>query len=147
MVSRTIDEGGSKTWLFPESFDYICNTQAEDGGWHGDGSLIDSIMNTLASLLSLKLPVKYGLQSSDLSEKTERARLFLEEALHKWDVPSTERIAFELIIPRVLHFLEQVCIFFKFPQRDALENPTEHETQNTGLEIGLSDADSRSLRA
>ncbi|KAK7037233.1 hypothetical protein VNI00_011224 [Paramarasmius palmivorus] len=134
IVTRTIDDAGTKSWVFPQSFEYICNAQAEDGGWHGDGSLIDSIMNTLVSLFSLKLHEKADSQSN-LSDKVEKAKLFLTDALQKWDVPSTERIAFELIIPRVLQFLEDEGIYFEFPHREALENLRNRKLKT--LDLGL----------
>ncbi|ESK88021.1 copalyl diphosphate synthase [Moniliophthora roreri MCA 2997] len=135
IVSRNVEQTGTRAWVFPKSFEYICSSQAEDGGWHGDGSLIDSIMNTLASLLSLKLHEKDGWQLPDLSDKVERARLFLDNVLQKWDVPSTERIAFELIVPRILQFLEEEGISFEFPHRAALENLRDQKLKLLDLDL------------
>ena len=51
MVSKLVE--GETTWLFPSSFQCICDTQGESGGWEG-GDPIDEIVNTMACLLAMK---------------------------------------------------------------------------------------------
>ncbi|KAF7362455.1 Ent-kaurene synthase [Mycena venus] len=120
LVSRTID--GKATWVFPESFDFIYNSQASDGSWPGDGSIVDSIINTLACLLTLKRHAQAGLDSGyvDLSERCDMAIAALKRDLQNWDVATTERIGFEMIVPSIFESLEQEGIEFDFPQRALL---------------------------
>ena len=47
-------EDGKARPLFPEAFEYLKTTQAEDGSWAADTADADGIINTLAALLALK---------------------------------------------------------------------------------------------
>ena len=135
LVSRTID---NKTkWVFPESFDFIYNSQAPDGSWPGDGSVVDSIINTLACLLTLKRHEQAGRDDTyiDLSERCEKAITALNRDLQKWDVASTERIAFEMIVPSIFESLEKDGIEFNFPQRSLLYKLYTHKLKKVNWEI------------
>ena len=135
LVSRSLD---NKTkWVFPESFDFIYNSQAPDGSWSGSSSVVDSIINTLACLLALKRHEQAGLDDTyiDLSERCEKAIAALNRDLQKWDVASSERIAFEMIVPSILESLEKDGIKFDFPQRSLLYKLYTHKLKKVNWEI------------
>lgn len=117
MVTKPVN--GSSMWLFPSSFQYICDQQQSSGGWEG-GDVIDEIVNTLACLLSLRYHAKAKCETSKLSERMDRAIAFLNGRLLNWDVKNTERLAFEILVPSMLNLLEREDIVFRFPNRDAL---------------------------
>lgn len=117
MVSKSVN--GSSVWVFPTSFQYICDHQQTSGGWEGV-EIVDEIVTTLACLLSLKKHEKIESEPSDLTDKIEKAILFLNARLLDWDITKTERIAFEILVPSILSLLEQEGIKFKFPSHDKL---------------------------
>lgn len=118
MVSKSVE--GMSTWLFPNSFQYICDAQNESGGWEG-GDEIDEIVNSLACLLSLIQHNKVEpVEFSDLSDKIDMATQFLTAKLSKWDVSTTERVAFEIVIPSMLDLLDLEGIHLRFPDADKL---------------------------
>jgi hypothetical protein len=122
MVSKSVQ--GISTWLFPTSFQYICDAQNEDGGWEG-GDEIDEIINSLACLLSLKRHNKVESGVPELADKIDMATQFLTAKLSKWDISITERVAFEIIIPSMLNLLALEGIYFQFPDADKLRQLNE----------------------
>jgi len=104
--------------VFPESFSYIYEAQASDGKWDGDGSLIDTIVNTLACLLALK--VHEASDGRDIASRARAAQQYLVGALRQWDVMETERVAYEMIVTSLLKQLEGYGIMFDFPHKDLL---------------------------
>jgi hypothetical protein len=140
MITKTIDdpEGGrTKIWLFPESFQYLVNTQSEDGSWDGVGcaSPVDSILNTAASLLALKRHLADPLQmviqddsdfcfprkNDNLESRVGKATKALQARLKDWDVAGSNSVGFEIIIPAVLELLEGEGLVFDFKgKRDLL---------------------------
>ena len=135
LVSHTIN---NKTkWVFPESFNFIYNAQASDGSWSGHSSFVDSIINTLACLLTLKRHEQAGLDDSyvDLSERCDKAVAALNRDLQKWDVASTERIAFEMIVPSIFESLQKDGINFDFPQRNLLYKLYTEKLKKVNWEI------------
>ncbi|OKL57729.1 hypothetical protein UA08_07231 [Talaromyces atroroseus] len=123
MVSKT--ENDQKMWLFPECFEYILFHQLEDGGWATYASEIDGILNTGASLLALKkhLDNPYQIISvsqRDLTDRIDRARVFLGNLLNGWNVESTLHVGFEILVPALLRYLEEEGITFSFPARERL---------------------------
>ncbi|KAJ6480332.1 Ent-kaurene synthase [Mycena sanguinolenta] len=135
LVSRTVDS--KATWVFPESFDFIYKSQASDGSWSGDGSVVDRIINTLACLLALKRHAKAGLNLGyiDLSERCDMAVSALKCDLENWDVASTERIGFEMVVPSILESLEQEGIDFDFPSRAVLHKIYAQKLKKIDWEI------------
>lgn len=123
MVSKTVE--GQNIWLFPECFEYILSHQSEDGGWAMYASEIDAILNTSASLLSLKrhLSNPYQIMSftqEDISLRIDGAQNALQMLLDKWNVDSTLHVGFEILVPALLRYLEEENITFSFPGKDRL---------------------------
>ena len=131
MVSKPID--GNLVWLFPSSFQYICDHQQEDGGWEGE-VVVDQIVNTLACLLSMTEHQKTEGDSS-LKNKIARATAFLNERFLEWDILNTERIAFEIIVPSLLNLLEQNSIEFHFPGLDMLRRLKVEKMSKLNLDL------------
>ncbi|KAF5367991.1 hypothetical protein D9758_004488 [Tetrapyrgos nigripes] len=123
MVSRA-EPNGSRYRVFPECFQFIYDAQLEDGSWRSPGctNIHDAIINTLACLLSFKHHQRLGHTSCplDLADRVEKAVSFLTGALKEWNSASVERIAFEMIIPRLLELLDDEGINFDFPGRGPL---------------------------
>lgn len=123
MISKTTDD--QKIWLFPECFEYILSHQLEDGGWAMYASEIDAILNTSASLLSLKkhLSNPYQITSltqDDLSNRIGKAQNALQKLFNKWNVETTLHVGFEILVPALLRYLEEEGIAFAFPGRERL---------------------------
>ncbi|KAK7751444.1 hypothetical protein SLS62_006529 [Diatrype stigma] len=111
-VSLITKSGNSgKQWLFPQCFEYLLETQSDDG-WSGGASQTDGILNTAASLLSLIKHSKEPLQITDVSQEELETRIStatasLQRQLHNWDVESSTHVGFEVIIPALLDMLER----------------------------------------
>jgi hypothetical protein len=117
MVIKPLE--GKPTWLFPASFEYICDAQEENGGWQG-GDVIDEIVNALACLLSFKRHEKVDAEPSVLADRIDRATQFLTVRLANFDSYNTERVAFEILIPSLIDLLELEGISLKFPDAENL---------------------------
>ncbi|KAJ5753014.1 Phyllocladan-16-alpha-ol synthase [Penicillium odoratum] len=123
MVQKSVGE--HMTWLFPDCFEYILHNQLEDGSWITYASQIDGILNTAASLLSLKRHFNTPFQSSiisqdSLEDRIEQATNALQALLQAWDVDSTLHVGFEILVPALLGYLEAEGIAFFFPGHDRL---------------------------
>lgn len=124
MITKRYD--GREQWLFPESFQFLLDTQLPDGSWEAYASPEDRILNTLASLLAL---VKHSNAVLDDSEddvdrlllSISKAKESLVEKFNIWDVESGMNVGFEILIPRLLVMLEDEQIYFDFPQRRLLQ--------------------------
>ncbi|KAF2839019.1 Ent-kaurene synthase, partial [Patellaria atrata CBS 101060] len=122
LIIKTID--GSPQWLFPESFNYLLDTQETSGAWPTYASQTDGILNTSAALLSLckhiKNPHQLDLDVQDLQSRLTKAKLSLQEKLEVWDVPASTHVGFEVLVPAMLDFLEVEGIAFEFRGKDPL---------------------------
>ncbi|OQE38676.1 hypothetical protein PENCOP_c008G05124 [Penicillium coprophilum] len=123
MVQKPVD--GYTVWLFPECFEYILSNQLEDGSWVMYASQIDGVLNTAASLLSLKRHFTSPLQinaisQEDLAGRIDRATRALHAMLDEWDVDATVHVGFEILVPALLGYLETEGIVLSFPGRDRL---------------------------
>jgi hypothetical protein len=132
MVSKPVD--GERKWLFPASFEYICITQQENGGWEG-GDLIDEIVNALAALLALKRHEKVDTEPSDLAGKIDRATRFLTAKLADFDSNNTERVAFEILIPSMIDLLELEGISLQFPDAENLRKLNQVKMSKINFEL------------
>ncbi|KAI0008534.1 Copalyl diphosphate synthase [Xylariaceae sp. FL0662B] len=126
LVTKNIE--GKKQWLFPECFQYLLDTQKEDGSWGpaDTGSQIDPILNTAASLLSLRRHSVESLQlccDTSLETRIKTATLSLRSQLSEWCVSRTTHVGFEVIVPTLLKLLEKEdqSTVFDFPGRAELE--------------------------
>lgn len=121
-----VGAGTQKEYLFPQSFQYILDTQLSSGGWAATGSAVDGILNTAASLLSLSRHLKEPLQlqtliaESELQSRISRAAASLKAQLQTWDVSSASHVGFEIIVPALLSYLQDEGISFVFPGREEL---------------------------
>ncbi|KAF9886600.1 hypothetical protein FE257_011240 [Aspergillus nanangensis] len=137
MITKEID--GVCQWLFPSSFNCLLETQSPDGGWGGDASDIDPILNTMAALLSLKKhqtshEYSSGVISS-LQSRVNHATAFLNAKLQSWDVGLTDQVGFELPIPTHLRLLEQEGISFTFPGWSKLQQLNQKKLGKARVEI------------
>jgi hypothetical protein len=114
MVAKK-EENGTKTFLFPEALCYLLETQMSDGSWPAYSATIDGILNTLAALFALK---SHGnsdpSKSSELEGRCQRAETALQSMLNNWDIGSTDRVGFEVLVPGLLRLLERENIHMSF---------------------------------
>ncbi|KAK1561739.1 ent-kaurene synthase [Colletotrichum navitas] len=128
LVKRQAADGGQPLWVFPECFQYVLDTQRDDGGWDAYNSDIDGILNTAASLLALQRHAESADSSSsssssssaDLGRRIERATAALQNRLAAWDVSQTSHVGFEIIVPTLLRLLGQGGLEFEFEGKHAL---------------------------
>ena len=119
MLSRVGPDGRSPFWLFPECFQYILDTQSLGpetgcyaGGWPSYARLVDGIINTMAALLALlkhyraKDTLRDATLPANIWMRIENARDSLQAQLQDWDVQSSDRVDFEILIPALLAMLE-----------------------------------------
>ena len=103
---------GVEQYLFPDCFQYLLDTQSEDGGWSaGMGAQIDGILNTAGPLLAfqrhLSQPLQLQHDAQDLTRRIEKATASLRLQLAAWDVSTTDHVGFEIIVPAMLDLLEK----------------------------------------
>ncbi|KAJ5937839.1 Phyllocladan-16-alpha-ol synthase [Penicillium verhagenii] len=130
MIQKSVCE--QNIWLFPECFGYILDNQLADGSWITYASQIDGILNTAASLLSLKRHLNTPHQNTTISHESlegriDRATVALQALLQAWDVDSTLHVGFEILVPALLGYLEAENIAFSFPGRDRLYAVRDHK--------------------
>ena len=119
MVSKVVD--GRREWQFPESLQYILDKQLPDGGWQCYASDLDGILNTMAALLALLYNQKNSSMNSelhapvDIQSRVSRATECLTKRLKVWDVPSSDNVGFELLVPTLLTLLSEYGIDLDFP--------------------------------
>ncbi|KAL6715608.1 hypothetical protein ACLMJK_006569 [Lecanora helva] len=123
MISRTVN--GTKTWVFPESFQYIVDHQQTNGAWEAYALEIDGILNTLAALLALRkhaaeTEVQRSSLPTDIGRRISLAKDSLDVMLQRWNVHETDHIGFELLVPAHLDMLEAYGTRFNFPGRQHL---------------------------
>lgn len=123
LISKSV--GTEKVWLFPQCFQFILESQKDDGSWVSYASHIDGILNTAASLLSLKrhLANPYQIKTvslEDLSGRITRASVALQSLLETWDVQATVHVGFEILVPALLGYLKDEGVEFYIPQQDLL---------------------------
>lgn len=113
------------TWMFPRSFEYLLQTQGEDGLWPRYHSDVDVILNSLAALLALVIHEAAGSTAHhhgvDIQARISLARQAIDVQLQHWDVKSCNHVGFELLGPTLLRLLREKGIVFDFPGQDVLE--------------------------
>jgi len=116
MVEKEVD--GKTSFLFPQCFDFLEAAQLPDGSWASETSLVDGIINSLAALLALKRRIhKNGLKEDARCSRSEAA---LRRMLSEWDIEETDRVGFEILVPKLLNLLEKEGVQFDFPGRKPL---------------------------
>lgn len=121
MVRREVN--GNPTFLFPESFTYLLETQLADGTWPLYSTRVDGILNTLAALLALKVRSRHDAPSHlDLKERCSKAEKALTIMLADWDARSSDRVGLELLLPCLLRLLGNEGVHLSFPDFDYLSN-------------------------
>jgi len=118
MVRKEVD--GQLQWLFPESFQFVVDSQLQHGGWESYSSNMDGVLNTMAALLAM-LTHSITTESTfpDLTANISKAISWLEEKLQVWDVASTDHVGFEILVPMHLRLLSEHHQF-DFPKRKLL---------------------------
>jgi hypothetical protein len=101
-----------RKWAFPTSFQALIDNQRIDGGFgaYDQGSQVDAIISTMAATLALcihaRSPSVTGcLPVTDLTKRIAQGKVFLAKALSDWDVVSTDRVGFEILVPKLLYLL------------------------------------------
>ncbi|KAK2879355.1 hypothetical protein FQN49_000965 [Arthroderma sp. PD_2] len=112
-------------WLFPECFNYLLQSQSDGKGWEAAEPGIDGILNTAAALLALVAHSKRRLQittpsDDEIDRRVKSATTSLKDQLQLWDIESSDRVGFEILVPSILRLLECENLTFDFPGRPAL---------------------------
>lgn len=138
MIAKTTE--GQTRYLFPSSFDYLLDTQDNDGGWGGRSfsSEVDCVLNSLAALLAITRHVARPYQlpdaSEDLKHKKTRAIYFLETKFSQWDVTSTaSHPGFQPLITKLLQMLDHEGVYFDFPGRELFLHTKQNKKANYSL--------------
>lgn len=126
---------GQTCWLFSECFRFLLDHQLPEGGWESYACKEDGILDTLAGLLAL---IKHrnisfrdrGEDVPDLEVRISNAKKYLETELQDWDVESSMRVGFEILIPTLLELLESEKMCFTFPGRHTLRRLNEKKLKN-----------------
>lgn len=122
MIKRM--ENGSSHYIFPESFEWVKRGQLPDGSWASTYSNVDGILNTLAALLAMKVRQHdnnpFDNHDLDLILRCAKAEVYLQRMLDIWDIESSDRVGFEILVPSLLHLLEKEGCLFEFPARKEL---------------------------
>ncbi|KAH7081738.1 Ent-kaur-16-ene synthase [Paraphoma chrysanthemicola] len=112
---------GETRWLFPESFRYLLDMQAEDGSWgrHPRSKtvgILDTAAATLALLRHFNGPLDMqDTMTVDLEQRIKRGLESLQTQLLTWDdLLSTNHIGVELIVPAMLDYLRNEDEILKF---------------------------------
>lgn len=115
---------GHGNWLFPQCFDFILSKQLPSGGWESYASTVDGILNTAAGLLALKRHMKTETANSELHKdwlvRSQKAEVFLNQALRSWNPGLEDQVGFEVLIIQHISLLEKEGVYIDFPQLDQL---------------------------
>ena len=138
MVSKF--ENGHRTWLFPECFHYLLETQLPDGGWESQASLDDRLLHTLAALLAMKKhisacgPMRHP-DLADLEGRISKATAYIQNSLHCWTMEENLHVGFEVLLPAHLSMLQKEGLAFEFPERGRLERLSASKLANFDPEV------------
>ena len=114
-------ENGTTRPVFPEAYEYLKQTQADDGSWAAESSDADGIVNTLAALLALKHQERqYEEAKADNRRRCEAAESALHRMLAGWNLDAADRVGLEILVPNLLRLLESEGVKFDFPSRKPL---------------------------
>lgn len=119
-LSMVEKPNGSGLWLFPQCFEYILDHQLPDGAWESYASVADGILNTAATLLSLKKHLDQGCVREDSHVRIHKATSALQQLLGDREVLTTDQVGFEILLFQHLSLLQKYHINLEFPQQEAL---------------------------
>ena len=100
MISRI--SGETTYWLFPEYLPFILRQQRPNGGWESYAVQEDGIVDLLAALLALKRHQSDTNQDALLQAYSDRAKVFLKEALQTLNLDNNPPIGFQIIVAALL---------------------------------------------
>ncbi|KAH9884983.1 Ent-kaurene synthase [Xylariomycetidae sp. FL2044] len=116
MIAKPSEPG---TWLFPQSFHFILNSQLPSGAWPSYASTVDGILNTAAALLAVRKHLTNGCrpdQQTVLSACSGRAEVALRRLLDDWDIAESDQVGFEILVMAHISLLEKEGIILDLPR-------------------------------
>jgi hypothetical protein len=120
--------------LFPQCFQYLLDTQQDDGSWQAHLDHCDKISNTMAALLAIKMKLQaFEARHSVailLEERCSRATIALSAMLNQLNIKSLERVGIEVIVPSMLRLLDELGTRLDFRSRAHLESLGQHKLSN-----------------
>lgn len=141
MITKTLN--GRTFWLFPESYQFLLDTQGEDGSWswHTKSKTV-GIVDTAAATYALMRHAKAPLQIQEVTDADLRGRInkgikSLQTQLMYWDdLLSTNHIGVELIVPALLEYLkfEDESLRFDFEGEVILKQMHEAKMARVDIE-------------
>ena len=143
MISRS--EGAICSWLFPECFEAILQSDIFGCVDTVHSSTVDSILNTGAVLLAVLWHRRHSEtvgcpsfpQDTDLRISSISSRL--QGTLDGWDVVSSNHVGFEILVPALLQLLAGEGLKFDFSGRQSLYSLYEQKLSRFSPEILYSD--------
>lgn len=127
-ISKSVNN--TPTWLFPSSFQYILDSQENDGSWplhepgEKRGERDNKILCCLAALHSLILhqddTSNYDDRGHPLNARIQKASDYLIEHLKFLRIEDCRSVGSEVLLPALLDTLESRGLTFDFPCRDSL---------------------------
>ncbi|KAJ5999758.1 hypothetical protein N7481_000167 [Penicillium waksmanii] len=148
MVQKKLPASEPPQWAYPICFDFLCQNQAEDGGWGNPVSLLDRITCTLVSLLAIKKHLRVSENISiknwlNLQHQAARAIDFIHLNIEDWELDSLDTrlpIGFELWFPVVIEKLEEEGLVFEVPGKIRILKLRQKKLSRFPLEVLYSPA-------
>ncbi|KAI1809974.1 hypothetical protein GGS20DRAFT_580254 [Poronia punctata] len=94
------------TWLFPECFWFIVDSQLEDGSWESYASPVDGILNTAASLLAIRKYLNHDPDNRLLKERAGLAESSLRRMLRDLEPSTCDQVSVELLVVKHISLLQ-----------------------------------------
>ncbi|KAL8832626.1 MAG: hypothetical protein Q9191_000142 [Dirinaria sp. TL-2023a] len=118
-----------RQWLFPSSFQYIVDSQQNDGGWHWppqhtpeckSGTIISSLAALFAIAQHVKDPLQLRWLESRANECLAQGQAFLSRYFENYRSSSDYSVGFEVLVPALLELLNKEGINFSFHGKQGL---------------------------
>lgn len=114
-LSMLRNPADTKSWLFPECYDFVLQNQMPCGAWESYSTEVDGILNTAAALLVIKKHLKEYPSNQDWILRSQKAEAALKLLLSSWDVGRADQVGFEILVIKHLSLLEGEGMSFDFP--------------------------------
>lgn len=133
------EKDDSNAFAFPQSFQYLLETQDSDGTWTSMQARADSIINTLAALLAMvKRKVHISSDSDEgkmLEQRIKRAKEGTITLLKSCNLEEVDYVGFEVLVLSLLRQLDELGIRIEFSGRAGLTRLCDEKLQKFSPQI------------